>query len=993
MGIYTAAVQKLYVAYFNRPADALGLNYWESVVTAAGGSTTAVSAAFAASPEYAATYAGMNTAARVDAIYNNLFGRSAEPAGLAFWGLAIDQGKVTVSAAVTAIAAGAQGSDLVAYNNKVTAATAFTTALDTTAEIVAYSGVTANNAAKTWLTGITTDASLTAAAATAALNAAVAGVVNVGSVVVGSTFALSAGADNISGTAGNDTINGNTLNSFSAFDAINGGAGIDTMSVLTDDTAAPGGVSVTGVETLNINTTGAGYTINTSGYTGLTALNVVDTTAGQVTITAATSTAVALNATGASNVDIIGGAGALSVTTGAGSVQVGATAAVNAYTSASFVGGTTIEIRDNATTARNDGVTLKSVSLSGNTGSVDIAGKGVTAISANALVTAGVTVTNVDLDTVHALALTLNAVDDSADGAATGGTITFDDGEATSVAVATTGAASWDVTLTAAKATGVTIAADEKLQLDALTAGLATTVSISGDSAVVVSAHTLDAAAAITSTSTGAVTFTGAILAGQTYTGGAGVDTITLSATGTKAINTGAGNDAITYAGAIGTGGSLNGGDGTDTLTMTAAQAVTATGSTSFAGKVSNLEVIKLSAATGAAAAINMANADGINSLSIAGATVGALAISNAAADFTLTQRALTSFASSIALASDVGTTDNVNLAYSAADGFTSSAAFTIANVESLKVTTTDADTTAQTAVIVTPLTATSAATVTVSGNMGVSFIGGLTHTALTSLDASGLTASGAFGGLTFTAGALAGSSVIKGGAAGTNTVIFSAANTAGTFVTYTGGSGADTITGSNGLNNVVTLGNGTNSFTSVGGGNNTVTGGTGVDTITVGTGGNTISAGAGNDIIHIGASAGLNTVDLGTGTDTVILDAIQTASGFYTSVTGAAAGDIIDLSDVIGTSAAVSAQTVLGAKVTLGGASSFTTYLNAAAAGDGNTANTVFNWFQFGGNTYIVQDTSVAATFQDGADTVIELVGLVTLTTSTIAAGVITLV
>ena len=423
------------------------------------------------------------------------------------------------------------------------------------------------------------------------------------------------------------------------------------------------------------------------------------------------------------------------------------------------------------------------------------------------------------------------------------------------------------------------------------------------------------------------------------------------------------------------------------------AQAVTATGSTTFAGKVSNLEVLRLSAATGAAAAINMTNADGINSLSIAGATVGALAVSNAAANFTLTQRALTSFASSIALASDVGTADNVNLAYSAADGFTSSAAFTIANVETLTVSTTDADTTAQTAVIVTPLTATSAKTVTVAGNMGVSFIGGLTNTTLTTVDASGLTASGAFGGLTWTAGALAASSVIKGSAAGTNTVIFSAANTAATFVTYTGGTGADTITGSNGLNNVVNLGNGTNSFTSTGAGNNTVTGGTGVDTITVGIGSNTISTGAGNDVVHIGAASGLNTVDVGAGTDTVILDAIQTAAGYYTSITGMSAGDIVDLSDVTGTSVAVSAQTVMGAKITLGGASSFATYLDAATAGDGHTANTVLSWFQFGGNTYIVEDTSAASTFQDGADTVVELVGAITLTTSTIASGVITLV
>ncbi len=49
MGIYTEAIQKLYVAYFRRPADAAGLAYWESVVTAAKGSPTSGAAAFAAS--------------------------------------------------------------------------------------------------------------------------------------------------------------------------------------------------------------------------------------------------------------------------------------------------------------------------------------------------------------------------------------------------------------------------------------------------------------------------------------------------------------------------------------------------------------------------------------------------------------------------------------------------------------------------------------------------------------------------------------------------------------------------------------------------------------------------------------------------------------------------------------------------------------------------------------------------------------------------------
>jgi hypothetical protein len=163
--------QQLYVAYFNRPADVLGLAYWT------GKPAAEASAAFASSAEYAATYAGMSTAARVDAIYQNLFGRSAEVSGLNYWGNLIDRGLISISNAVTQIAGGAQGTDLTAYNNKVTAASSFTSALDTSAEIVGYDGTAANNAAKVWLSGITTDATLVAATTQAALDAAVTAVV------------------------------------------------------------------------------------------------------------------------------------------------------------------------------------------------------------------------------------------------------------------------------------------------------------------------------------------------------------------------------------------------------------------------------------------------------------------------------------------------------------------------------------------------------------------------------------------------------------------------------------------------------------------------------------------------------------------------------------------------------------------------------------------------------------------------------------------------
>ena len=173
-------IQKLYVAYFNRPADPAGLAFWEKAVEAAAGSTAAVSAAFAGSDEYKAAYANQTNAQIVNTVYMNLFGRPAEDAGKAYWANLLDKGTVTIDAVVTAVAAGAQGTDMTAYNNKVTAAAAFTAAVDTDAEKAGYSGNDANKVAKTFLAAVTDNASLAAATAPAALNTSVAATVAAG---------------------------------------------------------------------------------------------------------------------------------------------------------------------------------------------------------------------------------------------------------------------------------------------------------------------------------------------------------------------------------------------------------------------------------------------------------------------------------------------------------------------------------------------------------------------------------------------------------------------------------------------------------------------------------------------------------------------------------------------------------------------------------------------------------------------------------------------
>ncbi|RZJ85413.1 MAG: DUF4214 domain-containing protein [Massilia sp.] len=185
---HVAAVQQLYVAYFNRPADTAGLDYWTNVVAAQKGSTAAVSAAFAAEAEYKTEYTGLSNADVVNKVYLNLFGRPAEDAGKAYWADLLDKKAITIDKVVAEIANGALTTDKTAYANKVTGATAFTTALDTKAEQDGYRGAEANKLAKAFVTSITTDATLTVATAPATLNATVSKVV-----IAGTPFTLQSG--------------------------------------------------------------------------------------------------------------------------------------------------------------------------------------------------------------------------------------------------------------------------------------------------------------------------------------------------------------------------------------------------------------------------------------------------------------------------------------------------------------------------------------------------------------------------------------------------------------------------------------------------------------------------------------------------------------------------------------------------------------------------------------------------------------------------------
>ena len=165
---YYDLVQRVYVAYFGRPADPAGLAFYAQNYLNAGAPTNVAGLpgayasnpgvqqlidSFATSAESQALYPGDNTAF-INAVYRNLFNRDADAAGSSFWAGAINAGSITRASAAVAIMAGAQTTDLDLVNKKNIVASAFTTSLDTASKRAAYDGLAANVVVRSMLAGV-----------------------------------------------------------------------------------------------------------------------------------------------------------------------------------------------------------------------------------------------------------------------------------------------------------------------------------------------------------------------------------------------------------------------------------------------------------------------------------------------------------------------------------------------------------------------------------------------------------------------------------------------------------------------------------------------------------------------------------------------------------------------------------------------------------------------------------------------------------------------
>lgn len=260
-------VQKAYIAYYGRPADKVGLDFWTNQLAEKNGDLAGIIDAFGNSAEAKSLFGGLSHQQTVNTLFNQLFGRDADVDGLLFYANGLASGSMTAQSIALNILNGAQNEDATIVANKLAVAKSFTGATDTADEIVAYSGDAAAGAARAMLSTVndTTD--------TAAfdVNTTIANIVADSTDTSGSTFTLTNGSDKETANVFNSGLvftpgGDDRINSLQDEDILTGTGENPTLNADLGNANDNGATTITpdlnGIEVLNLRFTGSGVGAN-----------------------------------------------------------------------------------------------------------------------------------------------------------------------------------------------------------------------------------------------------------------------------------------------------------------------------------------------------------------------------------------------------------------------------------------------------------------------------------------------------------------------------------------------------------------------------------------------------------------------------------------------------------------------------------------------------------------------------------------------------------
>lgn len=212
MATVAEQIQEIYIGLLGRAADKAGLDYWEDQVTNNGLTQDDVRANFVSSqPEYATGLGAMSRPAAVTELYDRLFARAPEAAGLEYWvngaGAAVPADQLVV-----ALVTGAGTGDRAVLANKVGVAQYYT---DNNPLVADYNATEA-------------------AAAVSSVDGSAKSVEDAKAIIDGDgvTMSLTTGQDALTGTDKADTFNAfifDNKNTAQSGDSVDGGGGTDRL--------------------------------------------------------------------------------------------------------------------------------------------------------------------------------------------------------------------------------------------------------------------------------------------------------------------------------------------------------------------------------------------------------------------------------------------------------------------------------------------------------------------------------------------------------------------------------------------------------------------------------------------------------------------------------------------------------------------------------------------------------------------------------------------
>lgn len=148
-------VQRVYLAYYGRPADNGGLAYWATQLDSVNGNLNAIIDSFANSDEANSLYGSSTLEQRITKVYQQLLGRDPEDSGKSWWLGELEAGRKTLANLALDVLYGAQNDDAATVSHRLSAAQTFTDMLGS--HNINYSGDDAANLVRTYLSSITNE--------------------------------------------------------------------------------------------------------------------------------------------------------------------------------------------------------------------------------------------------------------------------------------------------------------------------------------------------------------------------------------------------------------------------------------------------------------------------------------------------------------------------------------------------------------------------------------------------------------------------------------------------------------------------------------------------------------------------------------------------------------------------------------------------------------------------------------------------------------------